>query len=45
MDQSEEGKKVLQDYEQTTRFDELSEQSRAVLLKLQPFLQGELEAE
>lgn len=45
MDQSEEGKKALQDYEQTAKFDELSEQSRAVLLKLQPFLQGELEAE
>lgn len=44
MDQSEEGKKALQDFEKTTKFDELSEESLAPLLKLERWVQEELGA-
>ncbi len=44
MDQSEEGRKALQDFEKTTKFDELSEQSLAPLLKLERWVQEELGA-
>jgi phosphonate transport system substrate-binding protein len=43
MDQSEEGKKTLQDFEKTTKFDELPDQSMPPLLKLQKFIDAELE--
>ncbi len=42
MDQSEEGKKALQDFERTTKFDELPDQSMAYLLKLQKSVDSEL---
>ncbi len=42
MDQSEEGRKALQDFEKTTKFDELSEELMAPLLKLQPFVDAEI---
>jgi hypothetical protein len=42
MDQSEGGKKALQDFERTTKFDELPDQSMAYLLKLQKSVDSEL---
>ncbi len=42
MDQSEEGKKVLKAFENTTKFDELPEQSMAPLLKASKLLYAEL---
>lgn len=45
MDQSEDGKKALQDFEKTTKFDELSEQSLAPLLKLAQWAQEDLGAQ
>ncbi|MBI4489254.1 MAG: phosphate/phosphite/phosphonate ABC transporter substrate-binding protein [Deltaproteobacteria bacterium] len=42
MDQSEDGKKVLQDFERTTKFDELPDQSMAHFLRLQKFIDSEL---
>lgn len=42
MDQSEEGRKVLKEFENTTKFDELPEQSMAPLLKALKLLHAEL---
>lgn len=42
LDQSEEGKRTLESFEQTTKFDELPEPMSVVLRKLQPFVRGEL---
>jgi len=42
MDQSEEGRKVLKAFENTTKFDELPEQSMAPLLKASKLLNAEL---
>ena len=41
MDQSEDGKKSLKDFESTTKFDELPDQSVGPLLKLQKFIDAE----
>ena len=41
MDQSEEGKKALQDFEETTKFDELPEGAMAPLLKSPKFIDAE----
>ena len=41
MQQSEEGKKTLQDFEKTTKFDEIPDQAMAPLLKLQNFIDAE----
>ena len=41
MQQSEEGKKTLQIFENTTKFDDVPEQSLAPLLKLQGFIDAE----
>jgi len=42
MDQSEEGRKVLKDFEGTTKFDEISDQAMLSLSKLQKFIDTEL---
>jgi phosphonate transport system substrate-binding protein len=42
MDQSEQGRKVLQGFEKTTKFDELPDQSMAPLLKAGKFIDVEL---
>jgi phosphonate transport system substrate-binding protein len=42
MDQSEEGRKVLQAFEKTTRFDELPDEVMARLLKLEKLVDAEL---
>jgi phosphonate transport system substrate-binding protein len=44
MDQSEEGKKALQDFEKTTKFDEIPDQSMAPLSKSQKFIDAEFGA-
>lgn len=41
MDQSEEGKKALKDFEGTTKFDQLTDQAMAPLLKAQKFIDAE----
>lgn len=42
MDQSEDGRKTLQDFENTTKFDELPNQAMAPLLKAGKFIDAEL---
>jgi phosphonate transport system substrate-binding protein len=42
MDQSEEGRKVLKEFESTTKFDELSDQAMAPLLKSVKLIHAEL---
>jgi phosphonate transport system substrate-binding protein len=42
MDQSEEGKKVMQQFERTSKFDEIPEQSMAPLLKAGKFIDAEI---
>jgi phosphonate transport system substrate-binding protein len=42
MDRSEEGKKILQDFEQTAKFDELSEHNVALAVKLKKLIEAEL---
>jgi phosphonate transport system substrate-binding protein len=42
MDQSEEGRKALKDFEGTTKFDEISDQDMLSLSKLQKFIDTEL---
>ena len=42
MDQSAEGRKVLKDFEGTTKFDEISDQAMLSLSKLQKFIDTEL---
>ena len=42
MDQSEEGRKTLQDFEKTTKFDELTDHAMAPLLKAGEFISHEL---
>ena len=44
MQQSEEGKKTLQDFEKTTKFDEIPDQTMTPFLKLQNFIDAELGA-
>ena len=44
MDQSEEGRKILHDFERTTKFDEVPENSLAQLRKLQGFIPGEFKS-
>jgi phosphonate transport system substrate-binding protein len=41
MDQQEEGKKVLQEFEKTTKFDEIPDQAMLPLLKSRTFLEAE----
>ncbi len=41
MDQSDEGRKALHDFEQTTKFDTLPDQALAPLQKLQPLIDAE----
>lgn len=42
MDRSEEGRKVLQDFEQTVKFDDLTEQNIALSQKLKKLIEAEL---
>jgi phosphonate transport system substrate-binding protein len=42
MEQSEAGRKALQEFEETTRFDELSDQALAPLLRMRPLIDAEL---
>ena len=42
MHQSEEGRKALEDFEKTTRFDELPDQAMAPFLKAGKFIDAEL---
>jgi phosphonate transport system substrate-binding protein len=42
MDQSEEGKKILQQFDRTTKFDELSEQNATLIQKMRKFIEAEI---
>jgi phosphonate transport system substrate-binding protein len=42
MDRSEEGRKILQDFEQTAKFDELTEQNVALAQRLKKIVEAEL---
>jgi phosphonate transport system substrate-binding protein len=42
MDQSEEGRKALQEFERTVKFDEIPDQAMAPLLKSMKFIEAEL---
>jgi hypothetical protein len=42
MNQSEEGRKALQEFERTAKFDEIPDQAMAPLLKSMKFIEAEL---
>ena len=42
MDQSEEGKKVLQQFDRTSKFDELSEQNATLIQKIRKLIEAEI---
>jgi phosphonate transport system substrate-binding protein len=42
MDRSEEGRKILQEFEETTKFDDLTEQNNVLAQKLRKFIEAEL---